>query len=191
MSKETVVKHYNRAKSIYKEIDESFQEFQEGKIKDTEFNLNQIINRLSDLKKSLRYIQIDEIKEHYPEKTVKAVENNVEIFRDALFFWGRFFLAAKYAKGLKDPVILKYIPDAQLEPWQIRKFGGTETEVAKNFISTIVHTSNIKEYERAIKRMIMGTMSQKEFNKIFDVLKYKMPSPKVFESIEDFYLKIT
>lgn len=186
MSKETTIKHYRRAKEIFREIDERFHGFQSGTIEDTDFNLNEVINKLGELKRSLRYIVVSDLEGHYKHETIESVRHNTGIFKDALHFWGKFFLASKYAKNLKDPVTLKYVPDMRLEPRDIKRWGGSEKEVAKNVISTLVHPDNIERYERPIKRIALGTMSQNEFEKIFDVLRHKLTTHKAFESLDEY-----
>jgi len=185
----TTVENYKKAKSIYKEIDDKFSEHQQDRLDKSEFQINQILNRLNDFEKHLRYIQLDDLDGNYPSQTIDAVKHNTEVFQDALYYWKRFFLGSKYAIGLKDPITLKYVPGLNLESQELDKWGGEE-ELAKKIIGTLISDLYVTEYEKSIKRMILGTMLQKEFNRIFDVIKHKMiVSPKKFISIDKYKLE--
>jgi len=191
MSLKTTVDNYKKAKSIYKEIDDLWYGLQSGSIEDSEFQTNQILNRLKELKRHLRFIDIQDLSGMYNDKTMTAVTNNTKTFEEALYFWERFFLASKYGNDLFDPLRMKYVPDLNLQPTEIDKFGG-EKGLAKSFIGAITHPDNIKEYENKIKRIIIGTMSPQEFRRIFDVIRHKMiahknvKNSKIPEKLEEF-----
>jgi hypothetical protein len=73
---------------------------------------------------------------------------------------------------------LKYIPGLNLSDDEISKWGGSNAQVAKKFIGVIAHPDNVIQYEKAIKRMALGTMTQREFQRIFDVIRHEMPQSK-------------
>jgi len=184
MSLKATKDNYNKAKAIYKEIDDKYYDLQSGELDETEFQLNQLLNRLRDLKKYLKYIEVSDLEGNYEQKTIDAVKHNLETITEAAYYWERFFLGAKYAIDLRDPIRIEYIPNLKLGSYEMRIWGGNEREVAKRFIAAITHPDNIKEFERSIRRMALGTMSQKEFDKIFNVIKHKMisvPKRKVSE----------
>ena len=65
--------------------------------------------------------------------------------------------------------------------------------LANKFIEMLTHPDNIETYKNQIKRMALGTMSQKEFEKIYQATKHKMihaPKPKTsqnrFESFDEY-----
>lgn len=179
MSLKSTIENYKKAKGIYKEIDDKFYDLQQGTLEDSEFNLNQILNRLNDFKKVLKYIQPEDLNGKYQEKTIEAVKTNTETFNEALYYWQRFFLGARYALNLKEPILFKYLPGLNLEPHELEKWGKTTKDVARKLIAALTHPENILEYEKPIKRMILGTMLQREFDRIFDLVKHKMiQSPK-------------
>jgi len=175
MSLKTTVENYKRAKLIYNEIDDVYYDLQQGEIEETEFLLNQTINKFSEFKRYLKGIHLEDLKE-YPEKTQDAVKHNVEIFNDAAYFLERFFLGAKYAMGLKEPITVKYVPGLNLEQHEIDKWGNQKL-LSKKLIAALTHPDNVLEYDKSIRRMILGTMSQREFDKIYDVIKHKMIKP--------------
>jgi len=186
MSLITTKKYYNKAKSIYNEIDNDYNELQSGEKEESEFILNQNINKLKILKKYLRYIDLDDIKNSYEQKIIDAVTHNVNFMEDALYYWERFFLQSKLNKELLDPLRLKYIPELHLGEDEKEKWGKTDLEIAKKFIGAAAHPDNIKEYEKALKRIALGTMTNREFKRIFDVIKYKMLSKKSFQSLSNY-----
>jgi hypothetical protein len=178
MSIKTSIENYRKAKSIYKEIDDAFYDLEIKKEEETEFTLNQLVNRLNDLRRSLKYINVSELEGNYTPETIEAIKYNINIFQEALFFWERSFLRAKYTKSLNDPVRLKYIPGLNLFDDETEKWGGSNAQVAKKFITAITHPDNVIQYEKAIKRMALGTMTQREFRRIFDVIKHEMKQSK-------------
>lgn len=194
MSLKTTKENYQEAKEIYKEIDDIFYGLQSGEIDDSEFQLNQLLNRLKDFKRKLKYVQPQDLVGAYPDKVVTAVTKNMKTFEEALYFWERFFLASKLGRDLLDPLMMKYIPDLNLSDQEIDKFGNKKL-LAKSFIGAVTHPDNIMEYENKIKRMIIGTMTSQEFRRIFDVIKHRMiglnkkaiaAGAKIPEKLEEF-----
>ena len=63
--------------------------------------------------------------------------------------------------------------------------------MARKFIGMLTHPNNVETYKNQIKRMVLGTMSQREFNKIYQSAKHKMiPVPTTrFESFKDYKSK--
>jgi len=191
MSLKATKENYYKAKKIYMEIDEAWHDLESGTLKDSDFQLNQLLNKLKVLKRHLRYISISDLAGLYPDKTIVAVTKNTQVFEEALYFWERMFLGAKYAKDLVDPLRLKYVPDLKLSDYDIEKYGKDENELVKKLIGALAHPDNITEYENKIKRMIIGTMTSQEFKRIYDVLRFKMQhrhkkSSKVPEKLEEF-----
>lgn len=173
MSLQTTIKNYKKAQTAYEEIDDTWADFENSDEQASDFELNQVLQHLKELKKYLKYVDVSDLEGEYSDETIDNVKYNLELMNDAAFFWGRSFLGAKYSKDLKDAVKLKYFPGLKLSDDEINRWGG-EKSLTNKFIGAITHPENIVEYERAIRRMALGTMSQSEFNKIFDVLKFKM-----------------
>jgi len=167
------VENYKKAKQLYNEIDESFYDIENGVLENSEFQINQILNKVNTLEKLLKFIDIEDLKEKYPPETINAVKENKEIFEEAVYFWKRYFLGGKYVFGLKDPIMLKYVPGLKLDQTELDKLGKSEETLSKEIIATLTSDLYVLEYEKAIKRIILGTMTQKEFNRLFDVILYK------------------
>jgi len=173
MSLKTSVENYKKAKSIYLEIDDKFLALEKGEI-EGEFELNQLIKRTSDLEKTLRYVNLDDIKSNYPREKFEAVKHNFDVFTDAQYYWKRFFVGAKYASSLLDPLSLKYVPGLDLDFNELSRYGGNEKKLVKGIIGIITHPEHIMQYVNSIKRIVLGTMTQKEFNRIFDTIKHRI-----------------
>lgn len=187
MSLKLTRENYKKAKSIFVEIDDIFQDLQSEEIEETEFKLNQVLNRLKDLKKYLQKVDVADLAGNFDDKTIRAVLKNLDTMNDAVYFWERFFLQAKYGKDLIDPIRLKYIPELHLSDIESEKWGRSNERISKKFVGVITHSDNIKEYENKIKRMIIGTMTKQEFKRIFDVLKYKMITESMnFTSLDQY-----
>ena len=58
--------------------------------------------------------------------------------------------------------------------YDYKKWAKSEEELTGKFIGMITHPDNIETYRNQIRRMALGTMSLKEFKKIFDATKNKM-----------------
>lgn len=173
----TTIDNYKRAKELYNIIDDKFNDIEYGNINNTEFVHHQILNELDELEKCLKKIKIDDIKNNYDNETIEAVTYNYEFIQEALYYWQRKFLGGKYALGLVDPITLKYVPGLDLNQEELDLYGG-EKKLAKKIIATLTSDLYVKEYENSIKRIILGTMHQNEFNRMFDVLKHKIILPK-------------
>jgi len=188
MSLKTTVDNYKKAKAIYKAVDDQWYDMEQKGENITEFDINQLLNRLKDLKRHIRYVEIADLEGAHSQETIDAVKHNTELMQDALYFWERSFSGQKLASDLQDAVFQKYLPDANVPEKDLDTFGGNMKELGKRFIAAITHRDNVKEYERAIKRMNLGTMSQREFDKIYAVLKHKMiPAKKhKFQSRDDY-----
>ena len=181
----TTIENYKKSKELYKDIDDRFYDIENGNIENTEFQINQVLIKLSDHEKYLKNIKLDDLTGKYETSTIDSVTHNTEIFKEALYYWNRYFLGAKYALGLKDPITLKYVPGLNIDSMELQKFGG-DKKLAKKIIGTLTSDLYVLEYENSIKRIILGTMSQNEFNKIFDVLKHKIIQPEKFTSLADY-----
>jgi hypothetical protein len=175
------IENYKKAKEVYLDIDDKYYDIEQGNIKNTEFQIHQILNKIDYLKKILNDIDIDDLKGNYEQPKIDNVKHNIEVMQEATYFWERFFLGGKYALSLTDPITLKYVPGMNLD---ISK--EEENKLAKKIIGTLTSDLYVLEYENSIKRMILGTMHQNEFNRIYDVLKHKMVKPEKFISLSQY-----
>lgn len=186
MSLKSTRENYKKAKFIFLEIDDIFHDLQSEKIEETEFKINQVLNKLKDLRKLLQKVDIADLAGVFDDKIIRAVLKNLETMNDANYFWERFFLQSKYGKNLLDPIKLKYIPELHLTDIELEKWGKNIKRVSWKFVGAITHPDNIKKYENKIKRIVIGTMTQREFKRIFDVLKYKMVTESKFISLNQY-----
>lgn len=173
----TTIDNYKKAKELYNDIDDQYYDLDHNIVKTSEFIIHQILIKLDTLEKYLKKIKLDDLNGNYDEETIEAVKYNYEIFEEALYYWQRYFLGAKYELSLNDPITLKYVPGLNLSQEELNIYGG-EKKLAKKIIGTLISDLYVKEYENSIKRIVLGTMHQNEFNRMFDVLKHKMFLPK-------------
>lgn len=193
MSKQEVLKYakiYSEAKKLHNEILETFEKIESGNItmskdrfifiklrKDTKY-LQLLLNKIN-------IIEIE--KEVNNPELVDKIKTNLQLFFETSEYIQKRLLAYEYADDLLVPV-KRYIRQIAINPNDYKKWAKHPEELAHKFIEMLTHPDNIETYKNQIKRMALGTMSQREFNKIFEATKHKMvPLPdNKFQSFSDY-----
>ena len=185
----TTVNNYKRAKSLYKKIDDTFFNMQEGEVVESEYLLDEMINNSKKLKIAAERVNLDAIENsEYSPKTKDAVKANVAVFKEAAYFFERFFKAVKMTDELEAALATKYIPELRLSPGQIRALGASDEEhLAKMFADTMLHRDNIDKYESPAKKISIGSMPLIGFRRLFELLKkQKLYGRRVQEEMENY-----
>jgi len=188
MSLKTTIDNYNSAEQLYFEIDDIFSKHQSGDVHPAkiDFSVDQTILKIKRLTRLLDKININDLSEKYDEKTIEDVSHNIQFFYEAGSFIEKTLLAEKYYDDLY-PAVKMYIERMHLPEYEYKQYAGDETTLSKKFTSMLLHKNNIETFENHIKRMILGTMSDNEFKKIFETNKHKMMSSKdKFQSFKSF-----
>ena len=187
MSLNTTKSNYNKAYKLYDKINNQWSEVESGKSSDSDFNINQLLLNLRTFRKHLNGVYIDDLKGKISKESIDQVKHNMSLFNEAHYHIERKIKGIKYY----DDIILplgKFIGDQKMHHPEFKKWARDNDELVKKFAAVITHVDNVLDYENEIKRMGKGKMSNKEFKKIFDTLKWEMiPLPGMdFQSIEDF-----
>jgi hypothetical protein len=178
MSVKSTVELYKRADSLHQLIDDTYNLFEDGKIPDIRVDTvaNKTLNDVNRLLNILNKINVQELEGHYDEATVNKVQHNVDFFYEAADYIEKYVLGKKYGDALKNGVA-NFIDDLHIDPVEYKHWAKSEEELAKKFTAMLIHPNNISRFINQIKRMALGTMSLKEFKKIFDTNKNRMILP--------------
>jgi len=160
------------ANELYPSIIDEFAEIEAGK----PFSTIQT-ERLSDkIKKAVNLLkQIDTVAigEKLSDDKVEIVEHNINFMYEELLYLQKRLMADTYIDDLKVPV-RKYIRKIAGDPSNYKKWAKDEDELVGKFIGMLTSPDNIETYKSQIRRMALGTMSLREFKKIYQATKHKM-----------------
>jgi len=176
------------SKEQFPAIRKEFSEIEEGKV------LNGVQNERfqSKIKKvisSLKRIDTTILKDSVSKETLATIEDNINYMYEELLNIQNRLISNKYINDLTIPV-RGYIRKMHLDDSDYEKWAKDEDALSKKFVGMLAHPKNLKTYKNHIKRIILGTMTQKEFRKIFLSGRYKMIllwKPKsTFESFKEY-----
>lgn len=181
MSLKTSVDNYKRAKRIFTIIDNSWYDLETGHKKDSDYVIENLLRKIDMLQSIVKKVNISDFKGHFSDKAIKAAEQNLKVFEEAAYYWEKVFIRIKYIDDLEAVMIHKYLPDVLITPYELKKYQVKDlTDLAKKLAAAITHPDVINNYKSQIKRLANGTMTQREFNRVFDFLKTKIIVPKEF-----------
>jgi len=193
MSLKGTVEFYKQAEYLHKLIDDAYNDFESGKISDIRLDtaVNKTLNDINRLINLLNRINIQDLQGNYPPVTIENIKHNINFFYEASDYIEKYVLGKKYGESLLNGVT-NFLDELKLNPGEYKHWVKDETELAKKFTAMLLHPNNINQFINQIKRMALGTMSLKEFKKIFETNKGRMLTIKkveesyVFESFEEY-----
>jgi hypothetical protein len=191
MSRATAEKHARKylmvVKDIYPEISQEFEEIENDKAARSEVRMDRFSGKLNKAIRLLKQVDSQELREIASEEVVNNVEAKINSLYDDLLYMQRRIMGYEYAENLEVP-LTRYLKNAAGNPENYKKWAKHPEELTKKFMEMLLHPDNVETYKNQIKRMALGTMSQKEFNKIFQAAKHKMmPLPEYnFKSFKDY-----
>lgn len=173
--------------TLYPEITEEFKNIEESGKQLDNIKYVTFSEKIKKLITSLKQIDISTLREIAKDNVIKGIENDINFMYEELLYIQKRLLAIKYADALKVP-IKRYLKNVTGDPSNYKRWAQHPDELAKKFIEMLVHPDNIETYKGQIKRIILGTMTLKQFQKLFDMSKYKMiASPEnTFQSFKDY-----
>ena len=167
-------KYLNIVEELYPEITAEFEKFEDkesyvkGEVQAMRFS-----DKIKKALKSIKQIDISQLSEYVNKETFENIEQKIDsMYEDLLYMQKRLF-ADEYIDNLRVPVA-KYIRYMGEDPVYYSKWAKNQDELVNKFVGMLTHPDNIETYKNQIKRMALGTMSQKEFNKIYHATKHKM-----------------
>lgn len=185
MSYKSSADSHNKALRLYRDIDKTYQKLETGNIKIFEYKVENAIDKVYELKKLTNKINLNDLSDKLTLEKVEKVKKNISFFRHFSYFMERELHKIYFSEKLKEP-IQNYITNLNIDKYELANYGSYD-QLGKEFISAMTQRDRVLDYKNEIMRIVKGKMSQKEFNKIFSVLrryikkdfipKYKSKSP--------------
>lgn len=180
MSFQTSIKNYVLAESLFDDIRDNFEKIDQNISKESEFDIKKLLESIKKLTTILNRINVNELQtKDIKEKDLKNIEFNINFIYESIDYMYRYLQGRKYANDLNTPVN-GYFERLNLPVSEYKKWASDERELTKKYIEMLTHPNNSLTYKNVIKRMILGTMSLKEFEKIFHASKEKMIPTKEY-----------
>lgn len=181
-----IKKYYLVSEDLYPSIIDEFGSIEDGK----ELNAIQSERLIENIKRALttlKQIDTSAIGSVVSDEQKEVIEDNISFMYEDLLVIQKRLMADEYIDNLKSPV-RRYFKQIGGDPSNYKKWAKDEEELTNKFIGMLLQPNNIDMYKNQIKRMALGTMSLKEFKKIFDATKHKMiPIPNyAFESFREY-----
>lgn len=166
---------YLRADELYEKISSVFERIESGEItyEKEKFKFIKLQGDLKMLQSILTKIDTDILEDYVNNETIQTMEHNITYMMENSEYIEKRILADQYFEDLRIPV-KKYIRNIAGDPSNYKKWAKDEDELTRKFIGMLTHPDYIDSYIHQIKRMALGTMSLKEFKKIFEATKHKM-----------------
>lgn len=184
MSIKTSIEYYNQADNLHKQIDDTFNRVDTGKVSSVQIDtiVNKCLNDIDRLRSLLNKVNINDLENSYSPEVIENVKVNLDFFYEAADYIEKYMIGKKYRDSLLNG-IENFIEDLNLLKSDYKKWANNEEELSKKFTEMLLHPNNIDKFINHIKRMSLGTMSLKEFKKIFETNKNKMiPIHKIHET---------
>lgn len=175
MSAKTTVEYYKQAENLWKSIDQVFNEFENGKVPDIRIDgvVTRTISDIGRLTALLRKVNVQDLEGQYDKNVVEDVKHNISAFYEAADYIEKYLIGKKYYDSLLNGVS-RFIEELNLDKANYKKWAKDEAELSQKFTAMLLHPNHINQFINQIKRMAIGTMSEKEFRKIYDTNKNKM-----------------
>ena len=157
---------------MFPSITDEFAEIEDGKELDS-IQSERLAEKIKKALSLLRQIDTSAISTQVSEDTIETIEDNIGFMYEELLYIEKRLMADEYVDNLKTPV-RKYIKAIAGDPSNYREWAKDENELTQKFIAMLTSPDNIETYKNQIRRMAIGTMSEKEFKKIFNATKHKM-----------------
>ena len=184
-SKQRFTDKYLSVQDTYKEVNELFSKFENKEIPEDQLD-NLIDNALNDIKMSqsiLKRLNIKDIYGEYEKSFVEDIRANMEFMKEAFEHIYDTFISIKLYDDLIEPVKI-YIEKMNLPSNEYKKWANSEQQLASKFTAMLVKNSYL--FKNQIKRMSIGTLSEREFRKIFITNNHKMIPIYTFESFSNY-----
>jgi len=173
---------------VYPQIIKEFEEIEDRYASDkSEAYVERFLEKINKTLRTLKNIDISSLDEIVTEEVIKVINHNIDYMYEELLNIKKRLEANDYVENLKSPV-RRYIRQMKEDPSNYKKWAKDEEQLVNKFIGALTNPDNFDMYKNHIKRMALGTMSLKEFKKIFDAAKHKMiPLPSyAFESFREY-----
>ena len=175
---------------LYPEITEEFGNIETGGyVAKNDVHVIRFGDKVKKALRILKQINPKELLALIDEKALETVQHNINFVYDDLLYIQKRLLAFDFIDDLQVPVA-NYLKQIAGNPSNYKRWADDEDQLTSKFIAMLTHPDNIEAYKNQIKRIALGTMSQREFNKIYNATRHKMiPLPEEnnkFKSFKDY-----
>jgi len=182
------IKNYSLAESLFDVIEENFSKIdQEPEHNKSDYAIEKLFADIKKLTSILNKINIDELEDkNVSQEDKENIEYNINFMYEAVDHIYRYLQGKKLINDLIVPVS-NYFKKLNFPFTEYKKWAKNNDQLTKKYIAMLTHPNNVLTYKNQIKRMALGTMSLKEFEKIYYATKDKMiPLYKPAEKFQSF-----
>ena len=172
MSVASTTKNYKIAKTLYNQISNNFYSIENEDLDDEVFLIDKTLESIKRLNRSINGINVSELKNSYNEKIINIIQNNVNTFNEASYYIERALISMKLFDKLR-PVLRNYIKDAE---W--KTIADEEKNAVLKFGRFLTNEQNYNLYKSFATNIIKGTLTQNNFNKLFNSISSRIRKPK-------------
>ena len=180
---------YKRADDLYEKISKNFESIESGAItyESDQFKFIKLQSDLKQLESMLTKIDTESLERYIGKEHTDILEHNITFMIENCEYIQKRLMADQYVDQLFHP-IKKYFQQFMGDQSNYKRWAHSEEDLTKKFIGMMTHPNNIDYFKGYLKRMALGTMSLKEFKKIFESSKHRMiPLPEQkFESFSEY-----
>jgi len=188
-AQENAQEYLTLVKELFPEVKDQYAQIaDEGKT--NKIYVSNFLEKTKKILSIIKNINTDLLATAVNKEILEKIEKDLNFIHDEVIWMQNSVSGQTLYNDLLDPVIkyIKNLSGTSAETADYRKWAKDKDELAKKYIAMLTHPNNIETYKNQIRRMSMGTMSQKEFNKIYNATKHKMiplPTHK-FESFNEY-----
>ena len=184
-SKQRFTEKYLEIQNTYKTVNDIFSKFENKEIpKDEEENIiDDAINDVKTARSLLKRLNIKDIYGEYEKTFIDTVRKNMEFMEEALNHIYDSFMAARLYDDILDPLRM-YIKNMNILPSEYKKWAENEQNLTNKFAAMLARHAYL--FKNQIRRIALGTLSQKEFIKIYKANKHRMIPTYTFESYSNY-----
>ena len=187
MARKTTIENYNRALRIYKVIEDLWEDVELSRGDNPKETENKLLDALNTLEKYYRGVETADLHGYVDNEKISQVKHNLDIFKETKNFIEKKIVGGQDAEILEDTV-KDYINRMDLSKEEYHPWADNIPELVNKFLGTIVNPRYYDLYKNHIKRIQLATMTQKEFERLFDGVKQRMVRKnRGFQSQNDYY----
>ena len=176
---------YLTVQATFKEVRDIFTKFENKEIPKDQLDhiIEDAINDIKIAQNTLKRLNIKDIYGEYDKDFIDNIRRNMQFMKESFEHFNDSFISV----GLYDDIIdsvKEYVRTMHLNPSEYKKWAENESQLATKFTAMLV--KHVYIFKNQIKRMAIGTLSQREFNKIYNANRGKMIPITTFESFSNY-----
>jgi hypothetical protein len=166
---------YKKADELYARITKNFESIEGGEVKYStdKFKFIKLQSDLKLVRNMLTKIDTDSLVAYVGQEKVNTMENNITFMIENSEYIEKRLLADQYVNDLFVPV-KHYLEQFMGDESNYKKWSTNISDLARKFVGMMTHPNNIDNFKGYLKRIMLGTMTLREFKKIWESSKHKM-----------------